>query len=101
MDVLLDGVDVLGVLLGGVGIVHAQVADPAVLARSSEVHTQRLAVPDVQISVRLGREARMDLQPFKLTARGNILFNESVDKVSRLQGLSFFFHGDTSSLYES
>ena len=92
VNIGLDRVDILCVFLRGVRVVHAQVAQAAEFFRRSEIDRERLAVADVQISVRLGREAGMDLQPFKLTAGGNILFNESVDKVSRLQGLSFFFH---------
>ena len=101
VDILLDGVDILGVLLGRVRVVHTQIAQTAELFRRAEIDGQRLAVTDVQISVRLRREARMDLQPFKLTAGRDVFFDEGVDEVSRLQWLSFFFHGDTSSLCES
>ena len=59
-DVLLDGVDVLDVLLDRVGVVEAQVAVPAVLGRDAEVEADRLGVADVQVAVGLGREARDD-----------------------------------------
>ena len=55
-DVLHDGVDKLGVLLGGIGVIHAQIALAAVLFRRAEIDDQRLAVTDVQISVRLRRK---------------------------------------------
>jgi hypothetical protein len=66
VDVLLDGVHKLGVLLGGVGVVHAQVADAAELFGGAEVDAQRLAVADVQIAVRLRREAGVHLHALKL-----------------------------------
>ena len=55
--VALYGIDELRVLLGGVGIVKTQVALAAVLFRYAEIYAQRLGVADVQIAVRLGREA--------------------------------------------
>ena len=60
VDVLLDGVYVLGVLLGGVGVVHPQVADAAVLLRRAEVDGQGLAVADMEIAVGLRREPGVD-----------------------------------------
>ena len=60
-DVLLDRVDVLDVLLQGVRVVEAEVAGAAVLLRDAEVQADRLGVPDVEVAVRLGREARRDL----------------------------------------
>ncbi len=56
-DVFLDRVDVLLLLLDRVRVVEAQVAAPAELARDAEVERDRLRVPDVQVAVRLGREA--------------------------------------------
>ena len=56
MDILLDGVHILGVLLGGVGVVHAQVAQAAVTLGGAEVDAQGLAVTDVQIAVGLRRK---------------------------------------------
>ena len=59
-DVGLDGVEVLLLLLGRVGVVEAQVAPPAELLGDAEVEADRLRVPDVEIAVGLGREARDD-----------------------------------------
>ena len=56
--VALDGVDVLLLLLGRVGVVEAQMAAPAELLGDAEVEADRLGVADVQIAVRLGRKAR-------------------------------------------
>ena len=58
--VRLDGVDVLLLLLDGVRVVEAQVAAAAELARDAEVEADRLGVADVQVAVRLGREAGDD-----------------------------------------
>ena len=56
-----DRVDVLLALLGGVGVVEAQVAAAAELLGHTEVNGDRQGVADVQIAVRLGRKARDDL----------------------------------------
>jgi hypothetical protein len=61
MNVLLDGIDELGVLLGGVGVVHTEVAKTVVLLRGGEVNDHRLAMADVEIAVGLGRETGVDL----------------------------------------
>ncbi len=58
-DVFNDRIDVLGFFLGRIGIVEAQVAFAAELARQAEVDRNRLGVADMQISVRLGRETRV------------------------------------------
>jgi hypothetical protein len=57
-----DGVDVLLLFLLGVGVVEAQVADAAVVARQAEVQADALGVADVQVAVRLGRKARADFR---------------------------------------
>jgi hypothetical protein len=59
-DVGLDGVDVLLLFLHRVGVVEAQVAPPAELVRYPEVQADRLGVADVEVAVRLGREAGDD-----------------------------------------
>ena len=59
-DVALDGVDVLLLLLGRIGVVEAQVAAAAELVGDAEVDADRLDVTDVEVTVRLGREARDD-----------------------------------------
>mmetsp|Transcript_5508 Transcript_5508/g.13223 ORF Transcript_5508/g.13223 Transcript_5508/m.13223 type:complete len:548 (-) Transcript_5508:1450-3093(-) len=57
---LLDGVDVLQLLLLGVGVVEAQVAGAAVVACQAEVQADALGMADVQIAIGLGREAGAD-----------------------------------------
>ena len=61
-DVFLDRVDVLLLFLDRVGVVEAQVAAPAELLGDPEVERDRLGVADVEVSVRLGREAGHDLR---------------------------------------
>ena len=82
VDVLFDGVDVFGVLLGGVRVVHAQVADAAEMLGSAEVYGQRLAVADVQISVRFGRETGVNLHTVAAMPLGEILLNKGLDEIS-------------------
>src|SRR5262249_6775917 len=53
-----DRVDVLLALLGGVGVVEAQVAAAAELAGHAEIDRDRLGVADVQVAVGLGRKPR-------------------------------------------
>ena len=59
LDVVLYALDVLGVLLDGVRVVETQVALAAVLLRDAEVEGNRLGVPDVEVAVGFGREARL------------------------------------------
>src|SRR5512146_1586531 len=56
-DVPLDRVDVLLLLLLRVGVVEAEVAATPELLGDPEVEADRLGVTDVQVAVRLGREA--------------------------------------------
>ena len=56
-DVGLDGVDVLLLLLDRVRVVEPQVAAAAELRGDAEVEADRLRVADVEVAVRLGREA--------------------------------------------
>ena len=55
-----DRIDVFGLFLGRVGVVHPHVADAAELVRDAEVEADRLGVADVEIAVRLGRETGVD-----------------------------------------
>ena len=54
--VLEDGVDVLDLLAGGVGIIKAHVAVSAVFGGEAEIEAGGLGVPDVQIPVGFRRE---------------------------------------------
>ena len=74
-----DGIDVLDVLLGRVGVVHAQVALAAVFAGDAEVQADGLGVADVQVAVGLGREARDDL---RVALFRDILRDDVADEVA-------------------
>src|SRR5215203_3157052 len=76
-DVLLDGVDVLLLFLDRVRVVEAQVAAPAELLGDPEVERDRLGMADVEVTVRLGREARHDRRdPAFTDVGGNDLADE-------------------------
>ena len=73
MDILLDGVHVLSVLLSGVGVIHAEVAETAELLGGAEVDAQGLAVSDVQIAVGLRRKPGVDGLSLELTTLCDVL----------------------------
>ena len=81
LHVLGDGIHVLDVLLGRVGVVHAQVADAAELAGDAEVEADGLGVADVQVAVRLGRKARDHLAD---ATRGQVLLDDLAEEVLAL-----------------
>jgi hypothetical protein len=60
LDAVHDGVDVFLVFLLRIGVVEAQVAAAGVVARQAEVQADRFRVADVQVAVRLRREAGND-----------------------------------------
>ena len=72
LDVLLNGADVFHVLLLGIGVVHAQVADAAELTGGAEIHGDGFGVADVQVAVGLGWET--GLQSAAVATVGQILF---------------------------
>ena len=55
-----DGIDVFGILGGRVGVVEAQEAAPAEFVGNGEVEADRLRMADVEVAVRLRREAGLD-----------------------------------------
>ena len=58
--VALDGVDIFLLLLGRVGVVEAQMAAAGKFLGDAEIEADRLGVADMQIAVRLRREAGDD-----------------------------------------
>src|SRR5262249_57483337 len=64
MHVSHDRSDVLRFLFRRIGVVHANVADAAKLARNSKIKTDRFRVANVQITVRLGPNTVYDLLSF-------------------------------------
>ena len=81
VDILLNGFHKLVVLLGGVRVVHAQVADAAEFFGRSEIDAQCLAVADVQVAVRLGRETGVHRLSGKPSAGGNVLSDKIMNKI--------------------
>src|SRR5205814_1083312 len=73
-----DGLDIFDVLLGRVGVVHAEVADAAELARDAEVQADALGVANVQVTVRLRRKARVDARIFVL---GHVRGDDVADEI--------------------
>ena len=98
MDILLDGIHILGVLLGGVGVVHAQVAQAAVTLGGAEVDAKGLAVADVQIAVGLRRETGVNGQSLEPATLCDVLVDKVQNKVFafgtllRQRGLHFLGH---------
>jgi hypothetical protein len=81
-DVGLDGVDVLLLFLRGIGVVEAQVAATTELSGDTEVEADRLGVPDVEVAVGLGGEARDDTLD---TTLGQIAGDDLADEVRPLR----------------
>ncbi len=77
MDVPFDGLDVLELLLLGVGIVVAQITAPLVLLCQTEVQADRLDVADVQISVRF-RGKPGDDHIVRDPAGGKVILDDSL-----------------------
>ena len=78
--VVLDGLDVLDVLLGRVGVVEAQVAAGAVLLGDAEVEADRLGVADVEVAVGLGREAGQ--HPAAVLPGAEVVVDDVADEVA-------------------
>ena len=78
-DVFADGIDVLLLLGGGVGVVVAQVELPAILHGQSIVEADRFRVPQVQVAVRLRWEPGVDAsaEPPALV----VFFDDFLDEV--------------------
>ncbi len=75
----LDGVDVLLLLPGRIGVVEAQIALAAELLRDAEIQGDRLGMPDMQVAVWLRREAGHD--PAVLVG-GEIGLDDVADEVA-------------------
>ena len=88
VNVLLDGLYKLHILLGGVCVVHTQVAHAAELFGSTEVDDQGLAVADVQIAVGLRRKTGVHGFSGELPAGSNILLNKGMNEIFAFRDLS-------------
>ena len=83
-DVFLDGIYILGIFLGGVGVVVAEVGFSAVLLRQPEIQADTLGMAQVKVSVGLRREAGHDRIHFALC---EVPFDDFFQKIQL-----FFFH---------
>ena len=83
VDVLLDGLHVLHIFLGGIGVVHAEVAQATVFFSGAEVDKDGLGMPDVEVAVGFGREAGVDGHTLELPALRDILVDKIMDEVLR------------------
>src|SRR5208283_3096969 len=85
VHVLLDGVHVLDVFLGRVGVVHAQVADAVEFVGDAEVEADAFGVADVQVTVRLRRKAGVYARIFLF---GHVRGDDVADEIGRRGGRS-------------
>ncbi len=76
----LDGVHVLDILLGGIGVVHAEITDAVKFMSDAKVEANALGMADVQVAVGLRRKARMDLRIFLL---GDVGSDDVADEIRR------------------
>ncbi len=99
-DVLLDGLHIFHVFLFGVGVVHPKVAKPAVFFGNPEINADCLGVPYVKVSVGLGRKTGVDFLALAAPARGKLLLDDFLYKVSGFAKFySFFAHYKTTCIY--
>ena len=75
-----DGIDVLDIFLGRVGVIHAEVALAGIFAGDAEIEADGLGVADVQVAVGLGRETRDDLG---VTLFRDMLRDDVADEIAR------------------
>ena len=63
-DILENGIDVFDLFLSRVGIIHPNVTNTAKFVSDSKVEADRLGMSDVEIAIRLGRKAGVNLGVF-------------------------------------
>jgi hypothetical protein len=93
-DVLLNGQRVFIGFLFRIGVIEAQVASALIVLRQPEIQADGFGVANVQIAVGLGRKSGGD---DAMLARGQIVFNDSTDKVLNDRGVG---HGETCEKFE-
>ena len=91
VHVLGDGIHVLDVFLRWVGVIHAEVANAAELARDAEVQADAFGVADVEVTIRLRRKTGVNLRIFFLAD----MFGDDVTNEIRRRrgGGGFVFQG--------
>src|SRR3981081_4678111 len=79
--VFLDGINVLRLLLLGIGVIETQIRFAAKFIGESEVQTDGLGMPDVEIAVGLWRKA--GLHPCSIFVGLEVVEDDVADKVRR------------------
>ena len=89
-DIALDRLFVLDLFLGRIGVIETEMAAAGKVAGQAEVQTDRLGMADVQVAVRLRREAGDDaaMPPLFEVGTDNI-----ADKVARRTFGDLIIHG--------
>jgi hypothetical protein len=80
MDIGHDRIHEFGLFLFRIGVVHPHVADAAEFVGDPKVEADRLGVADVQITVRLRREAGVD---FRVLSAPHIFCDDIADEIGR------------------
>ena len=88
LDIPQDRINILLVLLDGVGVVEADVADPAILLGDAEVHTYRLGVSDVEVAIGLRGKSRLDTSVVK--SLPEVTLHDLLYKIERLLLAAFY-----------
>ena len=78
-DVALDGLYVFGVLFYRVGIVETQVTNAVVFLSDTEIHADCFDVADMQVSVRLRRETRLNTSA--IYSLSEVFFYDLLNKI--------------------
>ena len=84
-DVPLDRVHKLCLFLARIGIVIEKIALAAEFFRNPEIDVHALCMPDVQISVGLGRKTRLHRLDF---ARRKVFFNDLFNEIAGFRHIS-------------
>ena len=83
VDIALDGIYVFHILLGRIGVIKPEMASSAIFRSQSEVEADGLDVPDMEVSIRFGREAG-DYGVVRHPACLQVVFDDLLDEVQRL-----------------
>jgi hypothetical protein len=78
-DVVDDGIDELGVLARGIGVIESEHADTAVLVSNTEVEADGFGVSDVEVAIGFGREASLDASVIAIVVE--VSFNGGLDEI--------------------
>ena len=89
LDIPKDRIDILLILLDGIGVVEADVADPAVLLGDAEVDADRLGVADVEVAIGLRWKSRLDASAVE--ALTEVTLHDLLYKIERLLLAAFYW----------